>query len=397
MPLGKRDRDRLKVMNQHLYPATLRFREDTKAFFIDYRRGGRNVRQSLGNDIELSYERALLLRKELDSLPVITEREATLGQFYERYSAKKYTTLSPKTVAGYKYSWALIGPSLGARALPKITEAFAEEAVNRIAAPGARKNAGIFLCILLNAAAKDGLIPRNPYHPHFESRKRVVPVLSTENLLKLCDNVSDSAKPAVILAAFCGLRYGEIMALRRLDLDFDQGLLYVVKGRIRLYGKQGIDQIKETKTEEPRTLPLPSLAIKLLAPVLEGLNPTDMLYPVWRQDLDKRLAVAAKKAGLPRVTMHGLRHIVGSRIMMTDGVAAAQATLGHKDITTTVDTYGHLTAVYLKNKIELANIAPDSLRQAESLAKELTTHEDEKVRALASIAQQFCHVLARHS
>ncbi len=395
MPLSKRQKDRLRVMNQHLYPATLRYREDTSAFFLSYRRAGRDLRKTLGKDLEVAYDRSLVIRKGLDDLPVVTDREVTLQHWYEQYAMQRFDGLSPKTVDGYRYSFTCIPDDLKTKPIHKINAEVAKSAIDEIEKPGARKNAGIFLSILLNAAVKEGVISKNPYKPKFETRKRVVPVLSTSNPIKLCEHASDTARPGITLAAFCGLRYGEIMAIRCKHIDCKEGLLYVEDARVKIYGDNGVDQLKTTKTDEPRVLPLPDVAQKILEPYLETMKPDDMLYPVWRQDLDKRLEVAARRAGLPKVTMHGLRHIVGSRMMMTDGVAAAQATLGHKDVSTTVDTYGHLTAVYLKNKSDLINLAPDILEKAYQLSEELSNHPEEKVQELASISRQFWHVLAR--
>ena len=69
--LTPRLQSRLATMNKRLYPAKLRWREDSGKFFIAYRRKGRNVRKVLSDDLELAYEQALLIRKSLDEAPVV--------------------------------------------------------------------------------------------------------------------------------------------------------------------------------------------------------------------------------------------------------------------------------------------------------------------------------------
>ncbi len=400
--LTPRLQSRLATMNKRLYPAKLRWREDSGKFFIAYRRKGRNVRKVLSNDIELAYEQALLIRKALDEAPVISNRQVTLEQWYERYAEERYGKLSPKTVHGYKYAWGLLSDDLKAMPLAKITKEQAEATVEAIPGPGARKNAGVFLAILLNAAIKTGLLEKNPYTPHFETRKRTVPVLSVDQLTRLCHSVSQTAQPAVILAAFCGARRGEIMALLRSDIDLDGRLLYITKARIKIYEKDGgIDEVKQTKTKDPRVVPIPEIAVDLLRPHIENLAPDEMLYSIWRQDLDKRLSVGAKRAGLPKISIHGLRHVAGSRQLMEGGPAVAQALLGHRDISTTVDTYGHLTAVYLQRQVDCANLSQKKLARLEELARktleisEKNPPKVEEVLELASLALHFWHKLAQ--
>ena len=393
---------RLATMNKRLYPAKLRWREDSGKFFIAYRRKGRNVRKVLSDDLELAYEQSLLIRKSLDEAPVVSQRQVTLEQWYERYSEERYSKLSPKTVHGYKYAWGLLADDLKAMPLVKITKERAEEVVEAIPGPGARKNAGVFLKVLLNAAVESSLLDKNLYSPRFKTQRRTVPVLSVQQLIDLCHAISESSRPAVILAAFCGARMGEIMALRRSDIDLDAQLLYIVKSRVRIFGKNSaLDTIKKTKTEDPRVVPMPDIAVGLLRPYLETMTPNDMLYPVWKQDLDKRLITATERAGLPKITMHGLRHIAGSRQLMEGGPAVAQAVLGHRNISTTVDTYGHLTAVYLQRQVDCANLSQKKLARLEELARknleisEKNPPKVEEVHELASLALHFWHKLAQ--
>ena len=400
--LTPRLQSRLATMNKRLYPAKLRWREDSGKFFIAYRRKGRNVRKVLSDDLELAYEQALLIRKSLDEAPVVSQRQVSLEQWYDRYAEERYGKLSPKTVQGYKYAWGLLADDLKSMPLVKITKERAEEVVEAIPGPGARKNAGVFLAILLNAAVKASLLDKAPYTPHFETRKRTVPVLSVDQLTRLCNSVSKTAQPAVILASFCGARRGEIMALLRSDIDLDSRLLYITKARIKIYEKDaGIDEIKQTKTKEPRIVPIPEVAIDLLRPHLENLAPDEMMYPIWREDLDKRLAVGARRAGLPKISIHGLRHVAGSRQLMEGGPAVAQALLGHRDISTTVDTYGHLTAVYLQRQVDCANLSQKKIARLEELArKNLEVSEKNppkvaEVHELASLALHFWHKLAQ--
>lgn len=62
-----------------------------------------------------------------------------------------------------------------------------------------------------------------------------------------------------------------------------------------------------------------------------------------RKDTQKRADAAWKAAGLQRVTYHEFRHAFAST-MIEAGInaKALQTYMGHKSITVTYDTYGHL-------------------------------------------------------
>ena len=59
--------------------------------------------------------------------------------------------------------------------------------------------------------------------------------------------------------------------------------------------------------------------------------------------MSRDFASIIRKAGLPSLTFHGLRHTAAS-LMIQTGVhpRAMMEIMGHSSITTTMDTYGHL-------------------------------------------------------
>ncbi len=58
--------------------------------------------------------------------------------------------------------------------------------------------------------------------------------------------------------------------------------------------------------------------------------------------MQRFLDSALKKAGLPDVRVHDLRHTAGTLLMRHDGrVVAAQHRLGHARPSTTLNLYGH--------------------------------------------------------
>jgi integrase len=117
------------------------------------------------------------------------------------------------------------------------------------------------------------------------AHEKIIPIDPTEGLLRFAGNIKkrgvltpqeagelfampwreERVRVANYLAATCGLRLGEVMALRESDIDPAKPVLYICHG-------WSIDGLKSTKTnEERRAILLPEIRAELLA-LLKG-NP----------------------------------------------------------------------------------------------------------------------------
>ena len=392
-PLTGREESRIKAMNKQLYPARLRVLP-SGAFQFDYRRDSKHIRKVVGQDLEDAYERALVMRREADKLPIITNRQFTLQQWYEAWAKKRFLELSPTTVEGYRHQWNAIPEYLKVRRIEKLTRDEIQTSLSDIDKPSMRGHAGALIATVLNAAVKAGQLSRSPWSFKDKREKKNLPILSPSELKDLIQLASPTAQVGLALAAFCGLRRAEIMGLKAEDIDFEKRLLYVHQNRVRIYGENGSVTIKDTKTGHHRTLPIPDIAIPFIEPAVKGRDGEEFLYLVFRNDLHTRLKTACRKTGIREMTLHDLRHMCGSNCMMQGGVAYAQAILGHTDITTTVDTYGHLTAPYLTRQMGLMSLDSEVMQETKDLAVELGGHDDEKVRRVAGLLLRLCQYLS---
>ncbi|RJO65960.1 MAG: site-specific integrase [Myxococcales bacterium] len=387
--LPKSKQRRLEQMNKQLYPLRMRYRPYVGTFQVHSRRNGREYWKSLGKDIEVAYSRALILRKELDDVPLVAQRKATLEEFHQEWRTRIEDKLALSTKEGYHYYWKAVPEDLKARELAAITEDHVKAALKEIKKPSMRDHVAGFLSTIFNAAVKAQLISKNPHPRAYRNRRREVPNITTEQLLAIFNNISDSARPAVVLAGMIGLRRGEIMRLRVEDFDFSKGQVWIRGSRTVIHGKRAADILKKTKTGKPRVLPLPALAIKYLQPAINGKHPQEFLYPTFRNDLPDRLRVACRKAKAPYLNPHSLRHVCLSLLMETAGPAVAKEYAGHKDLSTTVDVYGHLSPVYLSRVMTQAYLDPE-LRALLGMAEDLQHHEDPLVKAFAEKASSIC-------
>ena len=393
----KYEQQRLRAMNQQLYPARLRVLP-SGTYQFDYRKNGHSIRKVVGNDIETAYERSLIMRRETDDLPVVSRRDMLLKDWYIMWKKSHFNNLSPTTIRGYEQCWNAAPENLKYTRLLDLNHDQIESSLSLITSDSVRGHTGRFLSVLLGAAVKREFISKAPWHKGYQSPKRNVPMLDENDLVALLEASGSSIQPILALAGFCGLRRGEIFALTKSDFgpDFtNPEWVDVSKARVRGYGKYDCDDIKSTKTGSRRVLPIPSKALPYIIPLLtnDSNGKDDLLFPTFRSDITRRIQTACKKADLPKLTLHDLRHLCGSHIMMQAGPAAAQAILGHKQVSTTVDVYGHLSPLYLKRQMEASSIRDDAILVAEQ-AEKLLLHDDPEVAELAASALQLCQYLS---
>jgi len=383
-------RRRLAQMNKAIYPCRLRYRTSVGTFQFSYRRNGREIWKTLGKDLEVAYERALVLAREVNSgIPLVSKRALSLETWYETWSGERYPKLARKTVFNYQYCWTRVPLEMRQLDIHSITRDWIEKCLSAIGTEGARDHVSRFLSILLNSAVKAGHLAKSPWSYTQRLKKKIIPVLSVEEMVRVCECASESVRPAIAIGLFCGLRLGEVMALKVQDVDLEHRVLYVRGGRTRMYGEAGVDELKSTKTGDPRPVPIPTLASRLIEPVRGEKKDEDLVFPAFRSDINKRLKHACKLAKVPKLTFHALRHVCATRLIMTGGMALAQAVLGHSEIGTTIDIYAHLDVLWMQKKMETAFIDPE-LKELKQQADALTRHNDPNVRVLAEKVSSVC-------
>jgi integrase len=106
--------------------------------------------------------------------------------------------------------------------------------------PTLRAHAYGLLRTILATAQHDGLIAANPCHIRGAGNsKRVhkIKPLTLAELEVLVSNMPERQRPMVLLAAWCGLRFGELTELRRSDIDMKNGRIRVRRAVVHLDGK----------------------------------------------------------------------------------------------------------------------------------------------------------------
>jgi integrase len=174
---------------------------------------------------------------------------------------------------------------------------------------------------MMATAADDGLIRRNPCRikgadqEHSPER----PVATIPQVFALADAVPSTFRALILAAAFTGLRWGELIALRRADVDLDARTLSVARRLAEL--DDGTFHLGPTKsTAGFRTVAIPSVLLPELRRHLAdlvGSHPEALIFKgekgaqLRRSNFRRavRWSDAIKAAGLPAgFRFHDLRH-----------------------------------------------------------------------------------------
>ncbi|WP_425310623.1 site-specific integrase [Ammonicoccus fulvus] len=113
--------------------------------------------------------------------------------------------------------------------------------------PTMNAHAYALLRTVLGSALDEELITANPCRirgaGQAKRRHKIEPA-SLEELATIVENMPDHHKLAVLLAAWCALRFGELAELRRRDIDLTNGIIKVRRGVVQLPGERIIGDPK---------------------------------------------------------------------------------------------------------------------------------------------------------
>ena len=208
--------------------------------------------------------------------------------------------------------------------------------------PTLRAHAYGLLRAILQTAVYDGEISANPAHIRgagTTSRVVAITPATLEELTRLVQAMPPHRQAMILLAAWCGLRFGEITELRRKDLDLKRGVVQVHRAVTRVDGQYVITTPKSAAGRRDVALP-PHLTPTLHHHLDQhtGPGPDALLFPA-TGDPTKHLAPASlyktfyrarNIAGRPDLRWHDLRH-TGAVLAAHTGATLAELMnrLGH--------------------------------------------------------------------
>jgi integrase len=271
----------------------------------------------------------------------------TFAEYASRWLDSRLTSrgepLRPRTRELYENELELhILPTFGAVALTRIATGNVRTwsaSMRRPEGPGASTAAKCYrlLRTIMGTAVEDGLVVTNPctikgagVEPSSER-----PIITVAQAFELADLVGPRFQSVVLLAAFVGLRRGEMLGMRRRDLDLGAGIVCV--DQQRQLSRNGTHIVGPPKTEAGRrVVSVPaSLIDDLHRHVDHFAQPGDDGYvftgtkggPLAPHVLQKAWAEARAELGLDDVHLHDLRHLAGT---LAAGTGAGTKELMHR-------------------------------------------------------------------
>jgi integrase len=172
------------------------------------------------------------------------------------------------------------------------------------------------------------------------------------------------------LALSTGMRQGELLGLHWNDIDLETGRLTVKYTLASIRGHLSITEPK-TRSARRQILLTPRTVAALRAyrtyqkeeMLRRGVKwePTTLVFSTWQGKpyqavhlLRWSFRPILKKAGLPRIRFHDLRHTCATLLLLSPraNVKAISEMLGHANIRTTLNTYAHVLPTMQENIVE---------------------------------------------
>ena len=345
----------------------------------------KNVLGKTQAEVKEKLKRAIEDSAKLDMSKV---GQYTVGQWmdvwFENYAKIKVRPSSHQTYRGYIENH--IKPNIGSIPLNKLTSLELQKFYKKLLGNGrverieskkqpkglsakTVRNINQIISSALNLAIEQKLLLTNPADacalPKLEHREmKTLPVEQLASFLREAKESGVFEMYYIELAT--GLRRGELLGLKWSDIDLEHGNLRVQRQIVRIDGEI-VEAPLKTKNAY-RTLPLSTDAVDVLKEQKKKCGNSQYVFPsptggpISPDSVLHMLHRVLKRAGLPRVRFHDLRHTFAT-LALQNGVdiKTVSGMLGHFSAGFTLDTYAHVTTSAQK---EAANTMGGVLRVA---------------------------------
>ena len=306
------------------------------------------------------------LKRQADGLQIIRDERIKLAEYMAKWLE---TTLAPRvrpsTFTRIESKWRVhIEPALGSIQLSKLTperlQTFLNERLKAGKSPRTVKHFRDILRTALNDAVKWGIVARNVatvVDPPRIPEHHVEPLSPERARELLVAFKGDRLEALYSVALALGLRQGEAVGLQWSDIDLEAGTLKVQRALQRVKGSYAYVEPKTARSR--RTVVMPAAIQSALKKhrarqnaeqlAAESWQDTGLVFttktgaPLYAADVTRAFQDRLKRAGLPQMRFHDLRHGCAS-LLVAQGVhpRVAMEILGHATLSTTMQIYSHV-------------------------------------------------------
>ena len=313
-----------------------------------------------------AYEKLRELITEYRNVELTEDSQITVEEWMQKWM-DEYMLFSIREQTWKSYESVIrlyIIPNLGNKKVASLTTSVVQKFYNKLLSEGKSgslvRDAHLILHQAMDVAVKENIIAKNPTSGAKTPKVEYKPknILNETQLEMFMDAIKEDELwyDFFYTEITTGLRRGELCGLKWCDFNETTGQLNVV--RTVTTHKGGGLKTGETKTQKgTRTIYLPPSTVKLLSErknkvSSEWIFPNfyDNSKPINPSTAYLRLKAILKKAALPSIRFHDLRHTFATHAL-SSGVDARTLSgiLGHTNASFTLDTYTHVTNDMQKN------------------------------------------------
>lgn len=307
---------------------------------------------------------------EVNKGSYIINKDSTFEEYAWEWFRNKKHRLRPTTAEQYETKirkWLI--PMIGNVKLQELTPMHGTRMVHQLLEhmkPSTASKNFFIANYILNDAVKFELISKNPFRhiPRPKEDDNEINTWSFEDIKKITNIRTEEDKfyvNVIKMAVFTGMRKGEILGLRRQDVNFEE---------MKIYVRQSVSETKETSVKigalktktSKRQLAIDKNIAFIIKDQIKRNNEFKLFFGQAYQDNDlifckedgspfrpssinRPFSRIIKKTGVPVIRFHDLRH-THATLMLELGINPKMVAdrLGHSTVKITLDTYTHVTS-----------------------------------------------------
>lgn len=301
---------------------------------------------------------------------VITKKQPLNEYLYEWLNL--YAKLKVKETTFKNYKRAIdsrINPFLGSVKIDELTLAHGQKFIQYLVDEGLKPSYIEYVFTVLKSSLEKAveweLIIKNPILkvelPRPRRRNYITWSLEeVDHFLKFAKNYNISYYTLFLVLIYTGMRRGEVLALRWSDIKLDNHEISIIQNLI--YDEEGF-RFSDLKTQSSkRVIKIDDFVVKELKAHKAKQNEMklfmgnaynhdlDLVFcredgqPLYPRTVAQNFTNIIKKAKVPQIRIHDLRHTHATLLMeLGENPKVVAERLGHSNIATTLRTYSHVT------------------------------------------------------